>query len=586
VSQGADLNARTDNDGETPLHLAARYALADAAKALLEEGADPNAQDNNGRTPLHSAVAADAQGVFNILLKNRATDLNARQYDGLTPLILAVRMAIEGVVEQLIEAEVEINLADESGKTALHWAAAVNNVSAVSILLRNNANRDATDTMEQTPLFLAAKEGSYQSAKALLDHGANRDIQDHMDRLPIHIAQEKMQREIVQLLTEHTPPQTIVPALHHHQLMHQQQIHQAAQAQANFGGSPPHNSMQTGGLGAKPKQKRRATSKQAGGVASPESTNEGATLPRQRKPSVKRKKLDSSGNELLSPEGSPYNEANFGATNTLAASHPNLEELRVATSLPGSKQPPSYETAMVSNAMVRNLQAGMPGQQGLESQYTNFGGQISGNGQQQQQHPRQQSMPVAISNNGGPVGGYATHFSPPHSNSSAVVHSPPPHQQQQLMSPPQSIQSSNVSSPPAAASSPLKARSMQLPTSPTHMAAMRGATMQHQRGQNFDFPQQQQHYGNAQFQYPTPPHNGMGQQGQHDPASGNFPTPSPDSPATPGQWSSASPQSHSDWSEGVHSPPSTMLAQQQQQQMTAQHQHHLMQRQNEPGVLI
>jgi ankyrin repeat protein len=36
-------------------------------------------------------VAADAMGVFQILLRNRATNLNARMHDGTTPLILAAR---------------------------------------------------------------------------------------------------------------------------------------------------------------------------------------------------------------------------------------------------------------------------------------------------------------------------------------------------------------------------------------------------------------------------------------------------------------------------------------------------------------
>merc|ERR1719412_2554177 len=93
-----------------------------------------------------------------------------------------------------------------------------------------------------------------------------------------------------------------------------------------------------------------------------------------------------------------------------------------------------------------------------------------------------------------------------------------------------------------------------------------------------------------QFMYPTPPHS-QGAQVGLVPNGGtvvsdgmNYMTPSPDSP---GQWSSASPQSHSDWSEtGIHSPPSNnncvggqthqnsfhLNQQKQQQQQQMQHQ--------------
>jgi Notch-like protein len=60
-------------------------------------------------------------------------------------MILAARLAIEGMVEELINAEADINAMDEYGKTALHWAAAVNNAEATLVLLQHGANRDAQD---------------------------------------------------------------------------------------------------------------------------------------------------------------------------------------------------------------------------------------------------------------------------------------------------------------------------------------------------------------------------------------------------------------------------------------------------------
>uniref|UniRef100_A0A8C9T1I3 Neurogenic locus notch homolog protein 1 n=1 Tax=Scleropages formosus TaxID=113540 RepID=A0A8C9T1I3_SCLFO len=210
--QGANLHNRTDRTGETALHLAARYARSDAAKRLLEASADANIQDNMGRTPLHAAVAADALGVFQILIRNRATDLDARMYDGTTPLILAARLAVEGMVEELINCHADVNAIDDSGKSALHWAAAVNNVDAVIVLLKSGANKDMQNNKEETPLFLAAREGSYETAKVLLEHFANREITDHMDRLPRDIAQERMHHDIVQLLDEHSLGRS--PAIH------------------------------------------------------------------------------------------------------------------------------------------------------------------------------------------------------------------------------------------------------------------------------------------------------------------------------------------------------------------------------------
>lgn len=86
------------------------------------------------------------------------------------------------------------------GKTALHWAAAVNNHKAAIALLHHGAKRDVQDDYNQTPLFLGAREGNYEVTRLLLENLANRDVPDHMDRLPRDIAADHKHDQVVALL--------------------------------------------------------------------------------------------------------------------------------------------------------------------------------------------------------------------------------------------------------------------------------------------------------------------------------------------------------------------------------------------------
>lgn len=54
--------------------------------------------------------------LFQILIRNRATELDARMNDGTTPLILAARLAVEGMVEELIHCHADINAVDDHGQ--------------------------------------------------------------------------------------------------------------------------------------------------------------------------------------------------------------------------------------------------------------------------------------------------------------------------------------------------------------------------------------------------------------------------------------------------------------------------------------
>ena len=52
-----------------------------------------------------------------MLLHNRMTNVNARQNDGATALTLATRLAIEGVMQELITADADVNATDGYGRS-------------------------------------------------------------------------------------------------------------------------------------------------------------------------------------------------------------------------------------------------------------------------------------------------------------------------------------------------------------------------------------------------------------------------------------------------------------------------------------
>jgi len=57
VRQGADVNARTRDVGQTPLHIAAAMGRMNSVEALIALGADQTIKDSKRRTPLDSAEA-------------------------------------------------------------------------------------------------------------------------------------------------------------------------------------------------------------------------------------------------------------------------------------------------------------------------------------------------------------------------------------------------------------------------------------------------------------------------------------------------------------------------------------------------
>jgi ankyrin repeat protein len=89
------------SDGDTPLHLAARYGRRDMAELLPTHGADVNAKGYNGETPFHWAAQAGNNDAVELLLTHGA-NVNAKDDDGDTPLSLAIENGRKDVAELLL----------------------------------------------------------------------------------------------------------------------------------------------------------------------------------------------------------------------------------------------------------------------------------------------------------------------------------------------------------------------------------------------------------------------------------------------------------------------------------------------------
>jgi ankyrin repeat protein len=118
---------------------AARNGDAAAMRLLLARGADPNMLQKSKVTALILAAGLGrGLGVFNDEFATEAQQLEA--------------------VKVLLEHHVDLNVATDTGQTALHYAALTMD-SVVEVLVKSGANMNAKDNQGRTPLDMASGKG-------------------------------------------------------------------------------------------------------------------------------------------------------------------------------------------------------------------------------------------------------------------------------------------------------------------------------------------------------------------------------------------------------------------------------------------
>ncbi|KAM9122589.1 ankyrin repeat domain-containing protein 27 isoform 2-T4 [Pangshura tecta] len=152
-ANGLGVNV-TNQDGFTPLHVAALHGHPELVYLLLKHGANISAKNMNHAVPLHLACQ---KGHFQIV--KCLVDCNAKQNKkdvyGNTPLIYACLNGQHDIAALLLEHGASVNLSNSKGNTALHEAVIGKHEVLVELLLQNGASNHIRNKRQCTPLDCA-----------------------------------------------------------------------------------------------------------------------------------------------------------------------------------------------------------------------------------------------------------------------------------------------------------------------------------------------------------------------------------------------------------------------------------------------
>lgn len=175
VAAGVPLDVR-NAAGATPLLVATHHNSVDAAAALIEAGADVNAKDHIQDSPYLYAGARGHLDILKMTLAHGADVRSLNRYQG-TALIPAAERGRVQTVHVLIRAGVDVDHVNKLGWTALIEAIILGNggrahQQIVQALVEAGANLNLADPQGRTPLVLARAHGYTAIEKILNDAGA------------------------------------------------------------------------------------------------------------------------------------------------------------------------------------------------------------------------------------------------------------------------------------------------------------------------------------------------------------------------------------------------------------------------------
>jgi len=179
------------------------------ADGLVKRGADLNAENEDGETPLIVAAANNFPGAINFSL-NRTADINRQNRAGFTALMAATMYGAVKSVRLLTSSywdpKVDINIKNNAGKTALMYAAAYGDTEVMGLLLFKDADNNAKSNIGKTALIYAVEKGHLKATEELFKWPFKGEpdltAKTNNGKTALDIANAKNNNEILKFLTE------------------------------------------------------------------------------------------------------------------------------------------------------------------------------------------------------------------------------------------------------------------------------------------------------------------------------------------------------------------------------------------------
>lgn len=183
--QKFDINA-VERRSKTPLHLAAGSSHSSTVQALLQNGANVNAESDGFWTALHNACSSRMDSVDTVKqLLDAGAGLHRKIYNGRTPLHVAAKAGNVRIVRYFLTARRDIKrtVKDSFGNTPLLCAASIihkNRDEIVRLLAPwNNAQNLSADAKEAAQLFRATVVDFGKDYETAAFHWTGNKVKTH-----------------------------------------------------------------------------------------------------------------------------------------------------------------------------------------------------------------------------------------------------------------------------------------------------------------------------------------------------------------------------------------------------------------------